>query len=788
MSPEKSRTGPKSESKTAKLLELQHRLRESERRLNDAQRVAHVGYWERDFDAHRATLSEETCRILGWSPVERSLDLREGYERWLEVIHPEDRLKTKDAVHKALSGGPRYNIDYRVIRPDGAVRFVHSEAEVILDESGKPCRMFGIMQDITERWLAEQRLRASESRFRIFVDHATDAFLLFERGGKILDVNRHACECLGYTREELMGMTAFDVDPTVDDIEMADIDARLDTGETLMFEKLHRRKDGSVFPVEVRIRAFWEGGQRFTVALVRDITERNRTLERLRASEERFRELAENIQDVFWVPDPGKDKVLYVSPAYEKVWGRSCQDLQENPRLWLEAVHPEDRDRVWKTALTRQRDGSYDEVYRIIQPDRQERWVRDRAFPVRRPDGTVERIVGVARDITEQIQLEEQLRQSQKMEAIGQLAGGVAHDFNNILTVISGNAQLALMDSSTASDELRASINYIAAAAERGANLTKQLLLFGRKQVMQPHDLNLNEVVTNVARMLQRIIGEDVRLQLDLHPGSVTACADAGMLDQVLMNVAVNARDAMPDGGSLIIQTGEEVVEESEARFHPDAAPGRYARLSVRDTGNGMTPEILSRVFEPFFTTKEPGKGTGLGLATAFGIVKQHHGWISVSSEPGRGTEFQIFLPASDGFTVLPVSERELAAPHGSETVLLVEDDPPVRLLARTALERHGYSVLEAANGPDTLKLWDEHGGSVALLLTDLVMPGGMSGQQLARRLQRERKSLKVIFASGYSKEIAGGSLTLKPGEHFLQKPYLPDDLLETVRRCLDQS
>ncbi|MGH7992144.1 MAG: response regulator [Limisphaerales bacterium] len=513
--------------------------------------------------------------------------------------------------------------------------------------------------------------------------------------------------------------------------------------------------------------------------------ERQRALEQLRASEERFRELAETIHEVFWIIDPAKSRMLYISPAYERIWGRSCQSLYDNPASWLDAIHPEDRDRVRQAAATQSVGAAYDEEYRILRPDMQIRWIQDTAFPLRNAAGQVERVVGVARDVTERRQMTEQLRQSQKLESIGQLAGGVAHDFNNILAAIMLQAEL-ILDVENTPLEIREGLQQIRAAAERAADLIRQLLLFSRKQVMQARDLDLNEAVTSLAKMLQRIIGEDVHLQLHLHPLPLIIHADAGMLDQVLLNLAVNGRDAMPDGGRLLIKTEEKNVDENFTRLNPDAVPGRYVCLSVSDTGTGIPPENMPRIFEPFFTTKEPGKGTGLGLATVFGIVKQHGGFIKAGSEPGSGANFQIFLPASKATPESLARVAQVKPRGGTETIFVVEDDAAVCSLIRATLERHGYHVLEAPSGVEALALWNEHCGAVALLLTDLVMPGGVSGRELARRLQQDKPQLKVIFTSGYSAEIAGRQLQLRSGENFMQKPFSPDQFLETVRRCLD--
>jgi nitrogen-specific signal transduction histidine kinase len=392
----------------------------------------------------------------------------------------------------------------------------------------------------------------------------------------------------------------------------------------------------------------------------------------------------------------------------------------------------------------------------------------------------------VVEDITEQRRLEEELRQAQKLEAIGQLAGGVAHDFNNILAVIIMQTGLTAMEEGL-TDTAREGLRQIHLAAERAANLTRQLLAFSRRQVMQPRDLDLNEVVTNLTKMLQRIIGEDVWLEMRLYPTPLMTHADAGMLDQVLMNLAVNARDAMPKGGRLIIETTAREISAAEAAALLDVKPGHYVGLSVSDTGCGIPPEILPRIFEPFFTTKEPGKGTGLGLATVFGIVKQHGGCIQVASEPGRGTTFEVYLPAlAETTTAASEAESRPGPRGGTETILLVEDDADVRLVTRITLERHGYRVLEAPDGLAALELWRQHRDAVALLLTDLVMPGELDGRELAQRLRADRPQLKVIYTSGYSPELAGRELHSRSGEAFLQKPCPAERLLETVRECLD--
>jgi len=394
--------------------------------------------------------------------------------------------------------------------------------------------------------------------------------------------------------------------------------------------------------------------------------------------------------------------------------------------------------------------------------------------------------IWVFRDVTKQRQLEEQFRHAQKMEAFGQLAGGVAHDFNNTLTAIIMLAALAATDTNL-KKETREVLDNIQSVSERAASFTGQLLAFSRRRVMRLCQLDLNEIVTSLAKMLQRTIGEAVRLQLNLHPRPLLIRGDAGMLDQVLLNLVVNARDAMPMGGRLVIETGEVKFSVGQTTVTPDVSPGRYVSLTVTDSGSGIAPENLPRIFEPFFTTKEVGKGTGLGLATTFGVVKQHGGAIDVESEIGGGTTFRVLLPADELSVETVAAKPTQAKPHGgTETILLVEDDTNVRRATRIVLEGQGYKVLEATNGREAEQVWEQVCGHVHLLLSDIVMPDGMSGRSLAAQLKRREPELRIILTSGYSDEIAGNELVLEARQHFIPKPYDPVALLAVVRRCLD--
>jgi two-component system, cell cycle sensor histidine kinase and response regulator CckA len=391
-------------------------------------------------------------------------------------------------------------------------------------------------------------------------------------------------------------------------------------------------------------------------------------------------------------------------------------------------------------------------------------------------------------DITEQLSLEAQLRQAQKMESIGQLAAGVAHDFNNMLTVIQGHSGM-MLSKPALPPELLDCANAIYFAAERAAGLTRQLLMFSRRNVMQPKPLDLRAVVGNLSKMLKRVLGELVILEFNPPAELPLVQADTGMIEQIILNLVVNARDAMPKGGTLTIGTNPVDLNDAYVQIHPEARPGVFVCLRVSDTGCGMDAITITRIFEPFFTTKEVGKGTGLGLATVYGIVKQHDGWIEVASEVGKGTTFSVFFPASSAPVKAPSPESPVAAAvqGGQETILVVEDELVLRDMAHLILQDCGYHVLEAGSGAEALKVWEQHRNSIDLVLTDVVMPGGMSGKELAVKLKGIHPRLKIIFTSGYNVEDSNTDFFRRGGATFLQKPYTRIDLAKAVRTALDQ-
>ncbi len=527
-------------------------------------------------------------------------------------------------------------------------------------------------------------------------------------------------------------------------------------------------------------------GERSRRALLSVLEDERQAGESLRASEERFRQLADNIHEVFWICTPSLEQMIYVSPAYEKIWGRTCDSLYQSPTDWMKAIHPDDRENGHESVTRKLEHGGYNETYRVTRPDGSIRWVHDRGFPVRNAAGETYRIVGIAEDVTEKQQLEEQFRQAQKMEAIGQLAGGVAHDFNNILAIIQMQSELLKSSGGLTPDQSEFA-DEISTTVQRAAALTRQLLLFSSREVFQPRDMDLNESIGNTVKMLRRILGADVRMQLRLASQPIFIHADAGMMDQVLLNLAVNARDAMPKGGQLIIETTGTEFDEFAVSQSPKARVGSFVRLSVSDSGCGIPAEIRSKIFEPFFTTKGVGKGTGLGLATVFDVVRQHAGWIDVYSEVGHGTTFRIYLPRlarNASATALPAGMAVMRG--GNETILLAEDDPSLRASIRKTLAQLGYRIVEAPTANLALKVWEQNRAEIRLLLTDLVMPDGMTGKELAERLLKEDPQLKVIFMSGYSAEVAGKDFPLKEGVNFLTKPFAAAKLAQTIRAALD--
>ncbi|HUC28962.1 MAG TPA: PAS domain S-box protein [Candidatus Acidoferrum sp.] len=499
--------------------------------------------------------------------------------------------------------------------------------------------------------------------------------------------------------------------------------------------------------------------------------------------EELFRLITENAADMIAVVD-SDGRRLYNSPSYQKILGYTDQELRSTNAL--DQVHAEDTEKVLKAAAEARRTGLGTALeYRMRHKDGSWRVLESKASTVV-TEGQVEKLVIVNRDVTERKHLEEQFRQSQKMEAVGRLSGGMAHDFNNLLGVIIGYGEV-VQEGTPAESPLRQCVDEMLKAGHRAAALTRQLLAFSRQQVMDPHVLDLNVVVKDMEKMLKRLIGEDIQLKTDLDPALASIKADQGQLEQVLMNLAVNARDAMPKGGEVKLTTSNFHMDEAFVRRYPyPVVAGDYILLTVADTGIGMDATTRARVFEPFFTTKEKGKGTGLGLSMVYGVVKQSGGYIDVLSEPEAGATFNIYLPKAEHHPEAQRLKDELSDPlHGTETLLLVEDEVSLRKLSRHLLELCGYQVLEAESGADALARSAEHDGVIHLLLTDVVMPG-MSGRTLADELVKQRSGICVLYMSGYTGQTVGEHGVLAEGSFFLPKPFTRETLARKVREALD--
>jgi PAS domain S-box-containing protein len=704
--------------------------------------------------------------------------LREEPELWLQSVCPEDR----DRVRKALRE-PGFDIEYRIVRPDGEERWIRNRS-IPPARDATPGSIAGVAEDITAKKVTEKSLRKRDRYYRSLIQNASDIISVVGPDLQVRFLSPAVARVLGYDDDSPRPRNALEWIHPADLAHVKAVVQRIvqEPADPQVIQFRLRHNDGSWRVHEAIGSAFHEEGEGISVIVnSRDITDRNAAETELRESQARFDLAARATTDVIWDWDFSSGRITW-SDMVSSVFDYEPAEIQPTFGWWEQQIHPDDRARVTESILAITQAGQFwTQEYRFRRGDRSYATVIHRAYVIRTEGGQPARFVGAMADFTERKQLQEQLYQSQRLEAIGRLAGGVAHDFNNILMVIQGAASLALFDLPDDSP-VRSDLSDIQRATERAKTLTKQLLAFGRRQVLTPKVVSLNESISELEKMLGRLLGEDIALTVRLAPDLWPAEVDPIQFEQVIINLAVNARDAMPQGGALHIKTDNvRLTPEDTERFTYRVKPGSYARVTVRDTGCGMDQAMISQAFEPFFTTKEDGKGTGLGLSTVYGIIKQSGGYIWVDSVVGRGATFRIYLPRATGeLTRAPVPQKLQPTPRGSGTVLLVEDEYDVRAVARRILERNGYSVLEASNGAEALETFEASGRVIDLLVTDVVMPG-MSGRELANSIASACPTVRVLYMSGHTDDRILHHGIGHAGLNFVQKPFSPEAFLHRI-------
>jgi len=650
------------------------------------------------------------------------------------------------------------------------------------DASGGIIGLLGISRDITDHNRAEQR-------FRSLVQSSSDLIITIDAGGVMRYVSPSAERVLGYGAEHLPAQNIFAYvhPPDLDRFRAFFTRILRKPGFSAEEGYRFRRSDGSWADLwVVGTNLLHDSNIQGIVVNCRDVSAQTRAEKARVEAETRYRTLVEQLATITYIAKLGlHGEWLYVSPQIEAILGFSPSEWLSEPGLWVSRVHPDDRRLVEETEDATFSGKPFRAEYRMFRRDGKVIWVNDTAAVVHDSDGNT-LLHGVMVDVSERKQLETQLRQAQKMQAVGRLAGGIAHDFNNLLTVITGYAHSLLERDHPAEDEVRRSAERIGSAAARAAALTRQLLAFGRRQMLEPRVLNLNSVIAEMDKIMRRLVTENIEIVTKLGANLGSVKADPAQIEQVILNLVINARDAMPEGGVLTVETANLELDRGYADEHSTVRPGPYVMLAVSDTGMGMDADTQARIFEPFFTTKEMGKGTGLGLSTVYGIVEQSEGYIWVYSEPGRGSSFKTYLPRVDQAAQAVLKPTiELSAIHGTEKILLVEDDRMVRDLAQSVLRNCGYTVIAPERIADMESVCREYAGWVDLLLTDVVMPG-VSGRDLASSMTSLRPDMKVLYMSGYTDNAIVHKGLLDPGIWFLPKPFTPATLAAKVREVLD--
>ncbi|MFM9904953.1 MAG: PAS domain S-box protein [Pyrinomonadaceae bacterium] len=758
-------------------------LRESQRRFRETLTNLEMIAVMTGSDGKITFCNDYMLRLTGWVREEVLGRL------WSEVfLHDIDHDKAGILNSFPPDGPITAHFENQIKTRDGELRSVNWTNTALWDVQGRVIGVASLGDDVTERKRAEEALRLSESRYKKIVESAPEGIVVMDLAtGKFVDFNQQALKLFDVTADEILGLGPADMCPEFQPDGQRSAEAiignvhRSLSGETPVFEWVHCNSKGDPFPCEVRLLQLPDESRMLIRGTIVDITEQKRIEQAVRLSEERYRDLVENTIDIIYSHDLDGN-FTSINRAGEQLSGYTRDEACE---LNLTDITAPEFHQTVKEAMVKTLSGHGDEVLDvdIIAKDGRRIAIEVKSSVIYQ-NGEAVGIQGTARDVTDRKHLEQQLLQSQKLESVGRLAGGIAHDFNNMLTAINGYSSLVL-EELPSGDPLRHYVEEIKSAGERSASLTQQLLAFSRKQIMQPLIIDVNTVVTGIEQMLRRLIGENINLKTELAPGLSSVMADPTQIEQVIVNLVVNARDAMPNGGTLKIETRNLQIGMGDVANHLFAQEGSYAVISVTDSGIGIPEDIRQHIFEPFFTTREIGRGTGLGLATVYGIVKQSNGYIELDTELGSGTTFSVYLPIvekhAENDARRPNSEPSL---RGYETVLLIEDEEAVRSVVSALLKRYGYTVFAAADGAEAVAICDNHSGPIHLLISDVVMPK-ISGPALAQKLLAKRKDMTVLYVSGYPGEAIAHHGILASDINFLQKPFTHEALAQKVNLVL---
>jgi PAS domain S-box-containing protein len=798
---ELAKTNAALQEKIAERKQVEMALLESQALYQSLVTQMPVGLFRKDREGRFVAANPVFCRLKGFSAEEilgKTPEELDDYERTKEAVGllkqpPRQRIlaaQGEEHHNRIMRTGETIEVDEAYPQPDGTVEYFHVVKTPVFDAQGRVIGSQGVQFDITERRRMEEALRGSQEEFKDLFDNAPVGFHEIDAEGRLIRINNTQLKMQGYTAGELLGQFIWKISAN-EEATRQNVLALLrgERSAPQNIARIFRRKDGSTFPVmfNARLLRREDGTITGVRSTVQDITEKKRAEEALNYERDLLRTLLDNSPDDIYFKDT-QSRFIKASKSQARQFGAASSDamLGKTDFDFFSEAHArpafEDEQEIIRTGRP-----MIAKEEQEVWKDGHVTWASSTKMPLRDPTGKIIGIMGISRDITERKRFEDHLIQSQKMETVSKLAGGIAHEFNSILTVIICQAEL-LREDLPADSPLAQNATGISQAADRAAILTRQLLAYGRKQFLRPEVLNLNQVITGMSGVLNHLMGgETEAVSIVRAAGLKSVKADAGQIEQVIMNLAMNAHDAMPNGGKLTLETANVTFDPDDAGRYPELKPGGYVMLAISDTGRGMSESVKAHAFEPFFTTKDVGQGTGLGLSTCYGIIKQSGGHINVYSELGRGTTFKIYLPQVEPPPQVPIERLDAPdLPHGTETILLVEDDPALREMAATLLRRLGYTVLAAANGVEALSLKQQPDtGHVDLLLTDVVMPH-MSGKELADRVRALFPHTRILFTSAYTENAIVHQGALDKGVALLQKPFTPSALAIKVREALD--